>query len=163
MDDSDDVLEKEIAASTIVRLYVMILFKWQSLFRISDNGIAMLFLLLATFLKVLSRFLQANIICEFADSLPKTLHMAKGILGGKSDPFVKYVSCPTCKSLYSIKDCQIVLPDKTVVSKKCSHVEFPAHPHLARRRPCDVILLKPVRTSSGTTFPVIYFAIGNFE
>ena len=86
------------------------------------------------------------------DQLPKTLHVAKKILGARTDPFVKYTTCPKCKSLFATEDCRVVLPDKTVVSKKCSHVEFPIHPHSSRRKLCETALLKSVRTSAGTLF-----------
>ena len=132
----------------IVQLYIMFIFMWQSLFRISDNAISMLLLFMATLFGVISRLFPAKILSQFA--LPKTLHMAKKNLGAKKDPFTKYTICPKCKCLYSTEDCKVVLPDKTVVSKNCSHVEFPVHPHLTRRRPCGTTLLKSVRTSAGT-------------
>ena len=103
-------------------------------------------------LKILAKFFQTDVFDRFANTLPKTLHLAKKILGPRRDMFLKHTTCPKCKSLYNTEDCRIVLPDKTVVSKKCSHVEFPLHPQLARRRPCETVLLKTVRTSAGTTF-----------
>lgn len=107
---------------------------------------------MATFFRILAKFFNVEVIDRFADSLPKTLHTARKIVGAQRDPFVKYATCPKCKSLYSIDKCKIVLPDKTVVSRKCSHVEFPVHPHVSRRRPCETVLMKSIRTSTGTTF-----------
>lgn len=43
------------------------------------------------------------------------------------------------------------MPNKTVESERCSYVKFPNHPQRARRRPCNTLLMKTVRTSSGTT------------
>ena len=46
--------------------------------------------------------------------------------------------------------CKIVLPNKSLESRSCSYVRFPNHPHPHFRKPCDVLLLKNVRTSAGT-------------
>lgn len=50
-----------------------------------------------------------------------------------------------------MKKCTVVLPNKSVVSTRCSYVMFPNHPQRTRRRPCNTILMKTVRTSCGTT------------
>lgn len=73
---------------------------------------------------------------------------ARKFIGHSSDTFLKYVSCPHCHSIYELK---ILLPDKSVCSRKCSYVRFTNHPHAIRRSPCNAQLMKNVRASADTT------------
>ena len=47
------------------------------------------------------------------------------------------------------KDCLTVDESGQQVSKECSHVHFPNHPQVSRRKPCGTQLLKQIRTKSG--------------
>ena len=87
----------------------MFIFMWPSLFRVSDNGIGMLFLFMATFFKILAKFFQTDVFDQFANTLPKTLHLPKKILGPRRDMFLKHTTCPKCKSLYNTEDCRILV------------------------------------------------------
>ena len=131
-----------------VRFYVMFLLLWQSLCRVSDSGMNILFLFLAMFLSLVLAAVPSNKIQNFVNLLPRTVSAAKRVIGQGSDMFRKYVSC---HSLYSMDLCKVTLPDKSITSRKCSYVKFPHHPHRIQRSPCDVMLMKTVRTSSGTT------------
>lgn len=134
----------------LVQIYVMFLFMWQSLFRISDAGLEILLKFFYSIFHICSGLFADNPVLAFAKQLPQTRHMARKVLHAKEDDFVRYVSCNKCCTIYLVEDCRITLPDKSIVSKKCAHVEFPLHPHLARRAPCGATLMKKVKTSSGT-------------
>ena len=54
-------------------------------------------------------------------------------------------------SVYVLENCTLLQPDGSIISKKCDYVKFPKHPHLVHRQPCGTLLMKKVRTSSGTT------------
>ena len=134
-----------------LRFYLMFLFLWQSLFRVSDSAMNVLFIFFAMFLSLFLAAVPSNEIRNFVNSLPRTIAAAKRVIGRGSDIFRKYVSCPKCHSLYSLELCKVTLPNKSITSRKCSYVKFPDHPHRIQKSPCDVLLMKTVRTSSGTT------------
>ena len=48
--------------------------------------------------------------------------------------------------------CTKSLPDGHVVSKTCSNVSWPNHPHLEKRTPCGEMLMKKIRGKSGNIF-----------
>ena len=128
----------------------MFLFMWQALFRVSDTGMNILLLFFAKFLSFIGAVTKLNISTSI-DQLPQTVSAAKKCIGNAVDNFSKYASCPKCHSIYPLHSCIITSTGRTKQSKLCSHVEYPNHPHAARRRPCNTPLMKVVRTSAGTT------------
>lgn len=124
------------------------MFKWQSLFHVSDAGIEVLFLLLAMFISLLGRVLLSDSISSFAKKLPTTLYMAKTLTNSNKESFVRYVTCPKCKFLYKTEHSRLKLPDKTLVSRKCEFTEYPHYPFPAYCVPC-----KQVKTSAGKLYP----------
>ena len=135
----------------INRLYIMFLFTWQTLFRVSDFGMSILFAFILQLLKLLVRNFGLSAIKEMVEQLPHNVYTARKYFGGNIDRFIKYVSCPKCHEIYPMDNCKVVLPDKSIVSRTCSFVRFPTHPHTIRRRPCGMVLMKSVKTSCGTT------------
>lgn len=134
----------------MTRLYLMFLFMWQGIFRVSDVGMNTLLIFMVTFLKVLSAVFQLP-LHAFVQHLPQTAAGARRYLRGNVDNFIKYVSCPKCHSIFHIESCKVVLPNRTVISGTCSHILFPHHPQRIRRQPCNTVLMKTVRTSAGTS------------
>ena len=129
----------------LVRAYIMFLFMWQALFRVSDTGMSILLFFIAKFLALIP------VSQRVVDQLPQTIATAKKLIGTDRDRFSKYASCPKCHTIYPLDSCKLVLGDKSVQSRLCCHIEFPNHPQVHRRCPCDTLLMKTVRTSSGTT------------
>lgn len=135
----------------LVRVYIMFLFTWQTLFRISDAGIGVLFMFIAMLLGLLATGLNVKILNEFINLLPRNVVAAKKFIGHISDTFSKYASCPECHSIYALETCKIVQPNKMVSSRNCSYIKFRNHPHANMRKRCDTMLMKKIRTSFGTT------------
>ena len=52
--------------------------------------------------------------------------------------------------IFHTESCK-VLSNRTVVSGMCPFVMFPNHPQKIHRQPCNAVLLKTMRTSSGST------------
>lgn len=153
-DDPDVFLHHDTSApcdqpySDILRLYTMFLFMWQNLFRVSDTGISILFSFMATFFLLLSKLLPP--LKAFSDTLPKNIDAARRFLGKNKDNFSKWVSCEKCSCLYTLEDAKIKLRNGQVVSKKCGYVRYKNHPQRQHRKPCGHLLMKSIRTSSGT-------------
>ena len=57
--------------------------------------------------------------------------------------------CPSCESIYEYNDYFEVRSNGQKGSKCCQHVHFPNHPHASRRKPCESLLLKKVKTKRG--------------
>ena len=157
----DDIEELEIidqpspaaenATPYATRLYLMFLFLWQFTFRVSDTGLNVLLKFLFMFLRLLARLLQLPSLQRFADTLPHSVNLARRVLGTYSDNFEKFVCCPSCSSLYSVKECIDKLPNGKLVSKTCTFVRFPRHPQPQHRKACGTPLLKMVKTSTGSS------------
>ena len=129
----------------------MFLLTWQGFFRVSDVGMNVMLGFVATFLMLLLRAFGLQPLKEFVSQLPRTVRSARGYLGGNSDNFTKYASCPKCHSVYPVESSTSVNLDRSFISRKCSFVKFPKHPQRAYRQPCDTLLMKTMRTSAGTT------------
>ena len=82
-----------------------------------------------------------------AAALPSSLYLLWRFLKIDRDNFVKYAVCPSCNSLYDIKDC-IVSERGELKSKKCIFVRFLNHPQRWRKQ-CDEVLIKRVTLQSG--------------
>ena len=105
----------------------------------------------ATFLNLLSSIFGLERFSEFVQQLPHNTYRSRKYIGHEGDCFKKYVSCPKCHYVYDLDICSCKMPDGTIQSRKCTFVKFPNHPMNAlRRRYCDGVLMKTVKTSSGT-------------
>ena len=137
--------------SQLVRTYIMFLFMCQTLFRVSDTGMNILLLLfLAKFFSLIAAVTKLN-FAGFIDQLPQTTTAAKKLTGNVVDNFSKYASCPKCHSICPLHTCSITSSDRTKLSRYCSHVEYPNHPHVVRRRLCNIPLMKVVHNYTAST------------
>ncbi len=139
----------EQSTSKLTRAYIMFLLTWQTLFRVSDAGMNVLFQFISMLLGLVTSCLQIPKLDTFVQLLPLNVTAAKTV-GSSSDTFKKYASCPVCDSIYPLDTCKIVQPDKSVLSRQCSFISFPNHPHATQRQPCNAQLLKRIRTPAGT-------------
>ena len=134
----------------IVRLYVMFLITWKAMFRLSDTGLNMLFTCIATFISLLVKVFALKALTPLLDQLPQTVQAARNFLGYDRDNFMKYASCPFFHSIHTLDESRKVVKSRTVLFARCTHKAFPNHPQLSRRVPCDTLLMKSVRNSSGS-------------
>ncbi len=81
----------------LLRLYVIFLLLWQSLFRLSDTGANVLFAFLSTFLLLASK-VGSDTLMECCQHLPKAICGARIFAGRSVDEFQKWVCCSACKS-----------------------------------------------------------------
>lgn len=73
----------------ITQLYLMFLFTWQSLFKVSDVGMNVLLSFIAVFLLLLVTTFRLQPLQDFVRQLPRTVRKARTFLGGNSDDFFK--------------------------------------------------------------------------
>ena len=132
--------------SPLLRIYLFFLLMFQSIFRLSDNALDILLKFLSTFFKSLGKI--SSLPESFLQSLPSSLYAARKMSGNERDQFERFVSCPNCHSLYTLKNCTVKLLDGRIQSKQCSFVQFPSHPQSQHRKSCGANLLKKVKSCS---------------
>lgn len=137
--------------NNLIKAYLIFLFTWQSIFRLSDVGMGVILSFVAVFLLFLGKTFAFEPLLKFVSYLPRTVYASRKILNRNKDSFTKYVCCPKCSSLYKMDEC-IVTSRGNSTSKISSHVRFPRHPWISRRSACGTTLMKSVRTSAGNTF-----------
>lgn len=133
-------------------MFLRFLFLWQSIFRISDAAISSLLSFMVKFLSIVARCLKVDNLFSIVSTFPQSLHRAKGFLSQLSDDFVKYVSCPSCHSLYSLEESIEFSSTGEKLSRFCSYVRYPEHSQARMRQPCGQKLLKTLRSSKGSEY-----------
>ena len=86
---------------------------------------------------------------EMGSAIPLTLQSLQRLIALQEDDFLNYVVCPKCDSVYEYKDCFYTMQNGSKESKCCSHIHFPNHPQISRRKSCGTTLLKKVKTKHG--------------
>ena len=117
----------------------------------SDTAMNILLHFISGFLALLIATFSIKKLKDFADQLPLSVVIAKKLIGNDKDKFTKFASCPKCDSIYPLNMCTILSRDGSKLSKQCSYVEFPHHPHSSKRATCNFQIMKTIRTSAGTT------------
>ncbi len=129
-DDEDTTVKGSQVESAVARLYAVFILMWQTLFKVSNSGINIIFIFFAKLLSLLAvlLFLQcfSASLKELAQKIPKNVGQAKSLIGQEKDSFSK---CPRCHTTYALNVCTVTLPNKTKESKRCSYVKYPHHPH----------------------------------
>lgn len=133
-------------------MFLLFTFLWQSLFRISDSAISLFLSFIVKFFSLAGVYLGLEKLNHLATEFPPTLYRAKKYLGRLHEKFVRYVTCRSCHSLYKFKDSWEPGFNNSKVSKVCSYRRYPNHVQARMRAPCARLLLKTVRSSSGTEY-----------
>lgn len=139
--ESTSDIETEDQETLYVQTILKLLFRWQSVFFVSDLALSFIVLLLK------SVFYLCSFSSTFLDKLyrkfPSTVYQANNALHLKLDNFKKYVVCPKCFTLYEFSQC-IQSVEGRNISKKCSKIVQPNHKLAHFRKPCGEILLNNV-------------------
>ena len=148
--DTPPVVDAPEMCLKLTRLYLMFLFLWQSLFRISDAGILMMLSFVKTFVGYCGKAFRLEKMQTLSNVLPSSLYQAKKFLGKLDDTFDRYVVCSACHALYKFNEC--ITQGGRKESRTCSFVRFPRHIQARMRAPCGNILLKKARSPTGTIY-----------
>ena len=101
---------------------------------------------------MLTNLNESQVLNSIAKAFPTSLPTLKALLGLKCNGFDIYSVCPKCYAIYKKEHCTKTLPDGRVVTKTCSNVLWPNHPHLEKRTLCGKMLMKKIRGKSGNIF-----------
>lgn len=128
----------------VIRVFLLFLFLWQSIFRVSDSAISLMLSFMVKFLSLAATCLKLDTLNNIASIFPLSLYPAKKFLGRQQDSFHKYVTCPSCHGLYSYMESTEIDSNGKKISKSCSYVHYPAHVQARMRSPCSSRLLRTV-------------------
>ena len=109
--------------------------------------VSALLMFISAFLTALNVVIKSDLISAMITVLPNTVNKCRNLLGVKKN-FQTYVCCKQCNTLYQRDKCLDKINGK-LVSKRCTHIDFPNHPMPSfRRKKCGALLLKEVRIGS---------------
>lgn len=137
-EEEEMALDDSSEYSGIIKLYTFFLLTFQSTFHVSDTAMTVLFLFLSMFLTLVSKDLASGNLKRLASKLPRSVKAAKRSLSSRYN-FERYACCQKCFSVYR-------LDQSGGGSQKCSHIQFPEHPMEHYRQPCNISLMKVVKT-----------------
>ena len=124
---------------------------WQSLYRISNTATNALLKFIYAFFNLVISVVTSNEhdLQDLMPKFPQNIRAAQQLLWQeRKTDIIEFVVCPKCHSVYSYEDCVITRAGQKE-SKVCSHVAYPDHPHLRRRKACGTVLLKRIKVKSG--------------
>ena len=105
----------------LLRLYTFFLFMFQTLLRVSDTAMNILFKFLSMFFVSVGKRVS-SLPANFTSALPDSLYSARKFSSSNRNQFKRYVCCPTCHSIYSFQDCVIKLANGQMESKTYSFI-----------------------------------------
>lgn len=134
---------------------------WQSLYRVSNTALNVLLKFLSTFVRVFGAVFASNKLQQLSSEIPHSTVAAHKLLWNTDqDDFITFVVCPSCDSIFDYNDCFITQHGKKE-SKLCTHVAYPNHPQMSRRRACGATLLKKVR--SGRSYRLVPIKVHPYQ
>lgn len=125
---------------------------FQLCYHISDRALKHILMFVSSFLNWMSTAInvQGNgdntTYIRLIKNFPMTIYSLKKKLGNESN-FTRYCVCPSCHTMYKEKDCIVIGPNGTQVSRKCDYIEFPNHPQAAHRKKCTMELMKNIKAN----------------
>ena len=134
----------------IIKVYVAFLLMFQTIFRLSDHAMDILFAFFSSFLNIVGKRLHIQAIQHQNIKLPTTIQQARVYSGGRNS-FRQYCCCVKCNSIYHKEECIKTDSKGACSSALCSYIRFPNHPHRARQKACNTPLMKSIRLPSGKT------------
>ena len=140
--DNSPERQKAIALSMWMIGFLIAL---QAKFCFPDKAIDYMVRFLKAFFSIISQC--SPVLKHFSEHFPSSLHTLRN-QNTVSHQFEKFVVCTHCFQMYVYENCVRSEGTKSL-SKRCSHIKFPNHPHQRRRKPCGNLLLKTVECMSG--------------
>lgn len=158
-----DLEEKEQASySKFVKLVCVFLLPWHSIFRIFDIAITTLFKFFSVMLGRLADILKSESLQSIYKSFPDNLDKACKMNYVNRDNFEKYITCQKYHCTYSSELCLTKpgVAENNIIVKR-SFVRFPWHQQKCMRTPCQLPLVKIIKTATGKRVlqPLNFFAI----
>lgn len=133
-------------ATSIVSFISVIIAIWSYRYNITQTALNALLKILSLFFSILSTL--SSSMSSIFSIFPSSVYRLNNFLHIKENDFIKYIVCPKCHSLYTLKQC-LEVNGQHRTAKSCSFIAFPEHPHHSRRLPCGERLLSEITLKNG--------------
>ena len=144
-DTQQSLLQVENSAFSYIWQLTFFVLLWQSVYKVSNAAITVLFKFLAAFVSMIGNAFMNVPLQKIAAGIPSNADVGHRFLwSGCQQSFVTYVVCPVCDAIYDYDDCFISRNGQNE-SKLCRNVLFPNHPHASKRKECGALLLKKIK------------------
>ena len=148
MDDFKEsvVLNRE---EKVISIVVHLIFALQSMLSISDAILEILLKICCILLNLLHNSLSIEKLGQLCQMFPSSLFTARKIIKLENNVFTKYVSCPSCCTIYNPDDAFKITASGLKESKLCSYVRFPNHTMSRFKEQCGTVLMKSFSSIDG--------------
>jgi len=141
--DANQTKTQKVTA--LVQWFVYFILLWQSVTKISDNGLEWLLQFVCQFFKVLSTLCESEYLSKLVFIFPSSLYLLRKFVVFDRDNFIKYAVCPKCAKVYNLKECTELDIYGQRSIRHCNQKKFP------RSRVCGAPLARKVILSNGTS------------
>ena len=124
--------------SSIIGLIVTFFLTFRTIYSISDQAVLLLLKFMNYFIIKVGTIFQIHELSNADTRFPKTIHGCYSLLKQKKCRCVEFIACPSCHMLYD--QSMLALSTRRQLPK-CTFIEFPNHPYLRFRQPCNSTLL----------------------
>ena len=133
-----------------MRIFVIFIFTWQSVFRISNIAPEMLLKFLHSIFSYLANEGTGRTGMKYiADHFPNSLAKSRALINLNRDDFEQYVCCAKCLAVYKFSECYERRGSQTV-SKHCTSCDFPLHSGKSLRSTCGLSTIETSEIGSKT-------------
>jgi len=134
---AESIARSSSPPNKLVGLVVAFCLKFRVVYNIPDRAIVLLLRFFKYIFLAMGRAFQIE---QFGNDInvPLTLRKCYALLGLQREPYIEYVSCPSCHLLFDSKVLQASHNRPELIV--CSHVEFPNHPQQRFQLPCNTLL-----------------------
>ena len=108
------------------RSILLFILLWQFAFNVSDAAVSVMVVFIYQLLRVINLVCR-NMIAQWIEAFPVTLHGAHKEIIANDINFTEYVVCSKCHSLYDQDSC-VIVSGSNKCSCKCEYIQFPNHP-----------------------------------
>ena len=133
-----------------LRAILIFLLVWQFNFGISDAAVVAIVCFLYKVFTFMHVKFDEQTKQPADEQFPRTLKKASQLVGINMNCFIEYIVCPKCNAVYD-HEFGYTMQDNQKVPVECPNIEYPHHPHLSRRKPCGLSLMKIAKTRTGKT------------
>lgn len=137
---------------TILMKFLLFLYSWKSIYKVSSNGIHSLFSGIRLLLLYLGHAMNLDKLIAFAEALKTSLPSIRNYAGIKRDDFQIKICCPKCDSVYTYEEGFYINSRGRKIPNTCTYKAFPNHKQEKFRKPCGALLMKKIGTTDGKEF-----------
>jgi hypothetical protein len=148
-DDEEEIERLKVLISPHIKSVLLFLLMWQVMINSPDASLSMLIAFMCAFLKLFQTVTNNDVISEWITNFPSSLQSVRLQLTGDNIKFYEYIVCRKCHSLYDYDAC-VIRSGRIQMSKKCQYIQFPNHPNVSFRSPCNSDFLCSVMQHSNS-------------